>query len=304
MRLTNKKSVLGHIAAVVTISIWGVDFIASSVLLRSFTPFEILFFRFGLAMLALNIAYPKRMGVTTWRQELLLATAGLTGVTIYLISENSALLYTSVANVAVIVAISPVFTGLLSWWLLRDTRPAGSFFVGFLLAICGIGMVSFAGGQLELHPVGDFLAVVAALSWAFYSIILKKISALDCHIIQITRRIFLYGLMFLVPAIFVIDFNFGLERFLEAQNLISILFLGLGTTAAGFVLWNFALKQLGPVKTSVYIYLTPLVAVVASVLILNDTLTWLKVGGIVLVLFGLVTSNRKLRSKNCIHSNK
>jgi len=293
--LSESKTLLGHIAALTCICVWGVSFVMIVTLLQSFTPVEILLFRFGLAMLALHLIYPKRMGKTTRKQELFFAAAGLTGVVSYFLAQDFALLYTAASNVSVIVAISPVFTVFLTWWFLRKGRPRGVFFLGAALAVGGIALINFAGRQLELHPAGDFLAVLAALSWAVYSVLMKRIGGFGYHTIQATRRVFLYGLLFLIPVLLLSDVRLGLERFLELPNLGSILYLGLGASAVCFVLWNFALDQLGPVKVSVYVYLVPLVGVVASVLFLGETLTWLSVSGIVLVLAGLALSNRKPR---------
>jgi len=292
-----KKRPLGHIAALVCVSTWGFAFVPIVTLLRTFSPVELLFYRFSLAVLMLYLIYPKRMGKTTFRQELLLAGAGLSGVTMFFLLQDFALLVTSASNVGVIAAVAPVFTALLSWQLLGGERPATSFFFGAALALTGIGLISFAGSQLELSPAGDMLAVLKALSWAVYCLFTNKISTFGFHVIQTTRRVFLYGLLFLLPVMFVTDFRLGFERFAEPVNLVSMLFLGFGPSALCFALWNFGVKQLGPVRTSVYIYLIPLVAVLVSVTILGEIITWMSALGIVFTLGGLVISNRRSRRR-------
>ena len=72
--------------------------------------------------------------------------------------------------------------------------------------------------------------------------------------------------------------------------LLNILFLGLGASALCFVTWNFAVKLLGAVKTSIYIYLVHVITVTASVLILHEPFTWLTGIGTVLTLTGLLLS--------------
>lgn len=287
---------LGHAAALFTISVWGFAFITIVVLLRSFSPTEILFYRFTLATLALYAVYPRKMKRNTLRQELLFVFAGLFGVTAYFLLQDTALLFTAASNASVIVSFSPIMTGLLVWLFVTKERPSGSFFLGAVCAIMGVALISFAGIQLELHPLGDFLVFISALSWAIYSVLLKKIGALGHHPIQIIRRIFIYGLLFLIPFMITTGFQFEFQRFTEPVNLLSMLYLGLLSSATGFVLWNFSLDRLGPVRVSVYIYLIPLVTVVASVFILDQVITLLKACGIVLVLIGLVLSNRKKKA--------
>jgi len=245
----------------------------------------------------LYLIYPRRMDKTTLRQELTFAGAGLSGVTLYFLTQDFALLHTAASNVGVIVAVAPVFTVLLSWQLLRDQRPTGTFFLGAISALVGIGLISFAGNRLELHPAGDLLAALAALCWAVYCVLTKKIGGFGFHIIQTTRRIFLYGLLFLLPAVIFGPFQLDLTRFAQPQNVMSFLYLGLGASGTCFVLWNFSVEQLGPAKTSVYIYLIPLITVAASVLILGETISWLRALGILLALTGLMLSNRTKQNR-------
>jgi len=282
-------------AALTTTLIWGFTFVFIVTLLRSFSPIEILFFRIGIATLVLFIIYPRRMGQTSLKQELYFMGAGISGCTLFFLMQDFALVHTAAANVGVIIAVSPVFVGLLSWCFLKTGFPKWSFFLGAILALCGIALIRFAGQRLELHPLGDFLTILAAFSWAVYSVLLKKIETFGHHSIQVIRKTFLYGLIFLIPVILLSDFRLGLERFAEPQNLASLLYLSFGSSAGAFVLWNFSLKQLGPMKTSVYVYLIPLVAVTASILFLQETITWIFVCGIILVLGGLILSNRKVK---------
>ena len=291
--MVKSKPLLGHIAAILCVCMWGFNFVSASVILRVLTPFELLFFRIVLGTLVLYIVYPKSTGKTTLRQELLFAGAGFTGVTLYFLAENFALLNTTASNVGVIVAISPVFTGLLAWQVLDRAQPRARFFLGFLLAICGIGIISFAGTRLEINLAGDLLAILAALAWAVYCVFMVKINGFGIHIIQTTRRIFVYGLLFLLPAIIFMEFELGLERFAAPLNLFHIVFLGVGVSAGGFLLWNYSLEHLGAVKTTVYIYLVPPVTMVASVLFLDETVTWVTILGLGLAIMGLVLSNWK-----------
>ena len=101
----------------------------------------------------------------------------------------------------------------------------------------------------------------------------------------------------MLPALSVLPFEWGFERFLQPVNLFNILFLGLGASALCFVTWNTAVKLLGAVKTSIYIYLVPAVTVITSILILNETITWIAACGTFLTLVGLFISERKVKRK-------
>ena len=295
--MKGNSAIKGHIVAFITILIWGVAFISTKTLLTDFKPIEILFYRFCIGLLALLIAYPRRLKGTTKKQELLFAIAGLCGVTLYYLLENIALTYTAASNVGVIISIAPFFTAILAKWLLEGEKPKANFLIGFSFAIVGICLISFNGSVvLQLNPVGDILALLAAIVWAVYSILSKKISQLGYNTIQITRRIFGYGLIFLIPVLFLSNFEWNIWRFKSVTNTFNILFLGLCASALCFVTWNLAVKLLGAVKTSIYIYLVPVITVVTSVIVLNERVTWMSALGTVLTLAGLFISEKKARN--------
>lgn len=285
----NKKAT-GHLAALATILIWGTTFISTKVLLVDFEPIEILFFRFIMGFLALLIVYPHRMKETTKRQEAVFAAAGLCGICLYYLLENIALTYTMASNVGVIISIAPFFTAMLTHLFTKNEKLRANFFFGFVVAMAGICLISFNGAQMQLNPVGDLLALAAAAVWACYSVLTRKISDFGYHTIQTTRRVFAYGIMFMVPALFLFDFRIGAERFLSPVYLGNLIFLGLGASALCFVTWNVAVKILGAVKTSIYIYLVPVITVVTSALILREPVTIMSGVGTVLALLGLFLS--------------
>ncbi len=70
--------------------------------------------------------------------------------------------------------------------------------------------------------------------------------------------------------------------------------MGLGASALCFVTWNYAVKVLGPVKTSIYIYMIPVITVVTSVIVLHEKITWLAAVGTVLTLAGLFLSEGRI----------
>lgn len=291
----NSKSV-GHLAAMFTIMIWGTTFISTKVLLTDFKPVEILFFRFVMGFAALFLVCPHRMKGVERRQELTFVLAGLCGICLYYLLENIALTYTMASNVGVIFSVAPFFTAVLSRLFLKsEGKLRANFFIGFAAAMAGVALISFNGSRMELNPAGDLLAVLAAFVWACYSILTRKISSFGYPVILTTRRTFFYGILFMIPAVFFFDFQMGLERFADATHLLNILYLGLGASALCFVTWNLAVKVLGAVKTSVYIYMVPVITVVTSVLALKEPVTWALVMGMFLAVAGLFLSeyNRK-----------
>lgn len=281
---------VGHLVALATIIVWGVTFISTKVLLADFTPVEILLLRFLLGWIALWLVCPHALAVRSRRDELLFALAGLSGVTLYFLLENMALTLTFASNVGVIVAVAPFFTALLAWRLLGDTRPGGAFMIGFVVAIAGIACISRSGSEFALNPAGDGLALLAALSWAIYSILVRMLAARGYGSLRATRRIFFYGLVCMLPILPVTGLSFQAADLLRPVNAANLLFLGLCASALCFVTWTFSVRRLGAVRAALYIYLVPVVTVLTSIAVLHERVTWLSGAGMALALTGLLIS--------------
>lgn len=308
--MEHNKNLVGHLLAFFTIIIWGTTYISTKVLLKDFLPIEILFIRFVLGFIVLFIVYPHKLKVTDKKQEFVFAAAGLCGVTLYYLLENVALTYTMASNVGVIVAVAPFFIAIFAHIFLKGEQLKYRFFIGFVVAMAGIILITFNGAStFQINPLGDFLAVLAAVVWAAYSILTRKISAYGYHTVAVTRRIFFYGLIFMLPTLFIFDYRLGLERFKDTTNILNLLFLGLAASALCFVTWNYTVKILGAIKSSVYIYMVPVITVVTSVIILHEKITVMSFSGTILTLIGLFISESKvnLRIKqqleNSIHEN-
>ncbi len=291
MENTNAK---GHLLAFITVFIWGTTFISTKILLLSFDPVEILFIRFLMGLLALTLVCPHRLRLTDRKQEFTFVLAGLTGVCLYYLMENIALTYTTASNVGVIISAAPFFTALLNW---RNERPKANFFIGFAVSMAGICFISFNSAKTQLNPLGDLLTLSAAFVWACYSTLTRKISTYGYNTIQTTRRTFIYGIIFLVPSLFIFGANFNMSALSDRVNILNLLYLGFGASALCFVTWNLAVKLLGPVKTSVYIYISPVVTVVTSALILSEKITAASAVGTILTLAGLIISQTRSRGK-------
>ena len=292
------KQIQGHLIALITVAIWATTFVSTKLLLADFKPIEILFYRFVLGYLTLWLLLPRPFAWQGIKQELTFIGAGFCGITCYFLCENTALTYTTASNVGVIVSLCPVLTAILAIYFLKAEKPALPFYIGCLCAIVGVAIISFNGKfVLSLNPLGDMLAVGACLFWASYSILTKISSNHGYHTIFLTRRFFFYGLILMIPALFLFDFDWDLSRFSKPANSLNMLFLGVGASAICFVSWNYALKLLGAVKISIYIYFIPILTIVAAVLILKEPFTWIAAIGTLLTLSGVLLSEGKIKLK-------
>ena len=293
--MTNdKRQVLGHVMACGTQMMWGATFVSTKVLLTYFLPVEVLFTRAVLAFLALLVIYPHHLKLRDRKQELYFAGAGLFGIVMYFMLENTALTMTYASNVGIIVACAPFFVALMVGIFFKNEKSGAFFYIGFVVAMAGIILISLSGQKnLQLNPLGDGLAFIAMISWGCYSALIKKIGEFEYPIVAVTRRVYFYGIVFLIPVLIQQKASWKPEAFMRPEVIANFLFLGLGASALGFMLWNLATTWIGAIKTSVYIYLSPVVTVVLSVIILHEQMTVTSLIGAVLIFAGLIISQKK-----------
>ena len=292
--MTNdKKQVLGHLLACGTQIMWGATFVSTKILLKHFLPAEVLFTRAVLAFLLLLLFYPHRLKLKDKRHEILFAGSGLFGIVLYFMLENTALTMTYASNVGIIVACAPFFVAVVVGFFFPSEKTGWKFYIGFIVAITGIIAISLNGQRnFALNPLGDGLAFLAMVSWGFYSALIRKIGELEYPTIAVTRRIYFYGIIFLIPVLIEQKASFQPEILLRPEIAFNFIFLGFCASAMGFLLWNLATKWIGAIKTSIYIYVSPVVTVVLSVLILHEKITMVSVIGSILIFIGLVISQK------------
>lgn len=272
LSLRNKETWF-HLIAVLTVCIWGSTFIATKTLInQGLTPVEIFTYRFSLAYLCLLAFCHQKLMANTWRDEGVFLLAGLTGGSLYFISENSALEITMASNVSLIVCTTPVLTVLLSSFFFKEKLRKG-FIAGSLVALSGVTLVVFNGSVfLKLNPLGDCLTLLAALSWAFYSLILRQMGN-KYSTLFITRKVFFYGLITMILYLPFAPSSFHLERLCYPLVYGNLLFLGIVASMLCYLSWNACVRIIGASRASNYLYINPLVAVWASHLFLSEPIT-------------------------------
>jgi drug/metabolite transporter (DMT)-like permease len=301
------KTAVGLLLAALTIFIWGITFVNTKALLQDFSALEILFIRFVLGYLGLLLLAPRKIRVKRRRDELLFAGAGIFSATIYQFLENIAISYTRASNVSIIVSTAPIFTALTAQLFFKEKHITVRFFIGFIVAVFGIALVSLNGySSLELKPKGDLIALAAAVSWGFYSLFMSKINMLGYESLPATRRMFFYALLSLLPFIAAGAFSPGLRgngllsvtcsaavnaaRFSKPMNWINLLFLGFGASAFCFAAWSIVCRFLGTVHATTGVYLIPVVTIVFAFLFLHESVSFKGATGAIITICGLFIS--------------
>lgn len=293
----NSKKILGHIFALFSVIVWGSCYVLTKNLLSAgFTALQITPIRMALAYVVLLIMRPKFRRLS-WKDEGIFVLIGIFGGSVYFFLQNTALTYTYAANVSIIVCLSPIFTAILAAIFSSGNERLGKFLlIGSFLAIAGVVMVVLNGSlNFHLSPVGDLLALLAGISWAVYSVLIKRYTeTMDGFLV--TRRVMFWALLTSIPLMLLSDGMPNLAPlFTVPKVLISWLFLGILGNAVCFALWNIAFKELGVVVTNNYLYGSPFVTLIVGWLLLGEPISWMGVLGAVLITAGVILAQRDKR---------
>ncbi len=288
---------LYHLVAFLVVAIWGVTFVFTKLLLMAgLTAAQIFVLRFIMAYLLL-LVYTLvrkrfRLFASSWQHELLMVALGITGGSLYFLMENSAMIYTTTTNTSLIVCLCPLFAALLVALFYRSMRLHGIQIAGTVMAAIGVVIVVLNGRfVLHLSPLGDTLAFGACLCWAFYSLLMIP-AGQHYDTLFITRKVFFYGLLSMIPYFLIYSDLPSLSVVLRPDVLANLLFLGCIASMLCYLAWNWVIKKLGAVIVTNYVYFNPVTTVIFAWLILSERITLYFLIGTLLILIGMYLCNK------------
>lgn len=287
------QKLLWHLLAVGVVAVWGTTFVNTKILYNSgLTPSEIFFLRFLIAYVAIWFISPRKLFANSWRDEGTMLLLGITGGSLFFVAENSAVALTYVNNVSFITSTSPLVTVILGIVFVKSIKATWTLIVGSLIALVGVGLVIFNGSFiLHLNPWGDLLALLTAVCWAVYTLLMKSVSE-RYSAVFITRKLFFYGLLTVLPMFLIDPWTVSLATLLTPKIAFNLLLLGLVASFLCFALWTVVIERLGVMTASNYQYLNPITTVVASAIWLSEPMTAIAYIGSALILIGVIVSNK------------
>ena len=298
--MKSRSSDIGyHLVAFVTVAIWGSTFVFTKMLLQSgLTPAQIFTLRFIIAYLLLLgyslITHHSSLFTSSWRDELLMVALGVTGGSVYFLAENAAMLFTTATNTSLIVCSCPLFAMLLFAIVYRHSEHISKLqALGSIVACMGMAIVVLNGHfVLHLSPLGDMLAFAACLCWAVYSLLMKPATERYSSLF-ITRKVFFYGLLTIIPYYFFVPGFPSMEVLLRPEVLWNLLFLGVVASMICYVTWNWVISKLGAVVATNWVYFNPITTIIFAWWLLHEQITVWFLLGTVLILTGMYLADRK-----------
>ncbi len=281
--------------------IWGISFVATKVAVAVIPPYTLALLRFSisyafLSLLSYGYIRKEENGYLNKKDYTHAVLAGISGITLNFLCENLGLTMTIPSNASFVISIAPLLT-IIILDILYHRSPAMLEYLGSILSIVGIFFVIYNGKfDLEVRPMGDFIMLGAAFSWAIYTIFLDKIMD-KYNVLWLTRKLTLYGLLAFIPFSVSEFSSHGMEytKWFSTPVILSVLFLGLLASGVCYMTWNYAMKHAGTKFTTNFIYIIPFITVIFDVLILHNVPTFLMLLGGGLIVLGVYSANKSIR---------
>lgn len=285
----NRKGITLYLLASFMIIMWGSSLISTKYLLiAGLNPSEIYIIRFIIAYVCLLAFTWRTLGVRSWRDEVIFFLCGLFGGSVYFIGENIALTLTNTNNVGLLVSTAPLLTALIARIFFPEEKITRGVVIGSVIAFIGVGFVMFNSSHaVEINPLGDILALAAAAAWAIYSLLLRRVND-HYDIMTLTRKVFFYGIITSLPLAFTFDNHLTAEIFSDPWVWFNLLLLSIVMSMCCYLIWNKMVEEWGPIVSSNWIYLQPIVTLIACAIFLNESISLIGGIGIALVFIGVV----------------
>ncbi len=261
--------------------------------IESVEPFTLAFLRWAIAFL---ILLPfAAMSLTQHRKTLLsqmwlISIMGLLGMWICGAGVYWALRFTTATNGTLIYTSSPVLILILER-IFRGRQISHAEWVGIVLAISGVFTIIAKGSLsaillMQLNS-GDLIFAIAAISWAVYSVLLRRREFAHVPTISLFACLALAGAVSLLPFM-------GLEIAATgafpatAKAWLSIFGVASVSSVLAFGCFQYGIKVVGPSTTGLFMYLLPPYGVLMAALFLGEELHRYHVTGFVLIMTGLI----------------
>lgn len=291
------KSAYIYSIAILSMLLWGMSFIWSTIVFRYYPPITTVFLRLVISCLLLFagiFAFGKMEKIQKKDIKIFLVSAGLNPF-LYFLGESYGLKMSSSTISAVVIATIPLFTPILAYYTLRE-RLTKLNLIGMIISFSGILlMIINRNLTMNASPLGIALLLFAVATAVSYSVFLKKLSMryTAFTIIAVQNLI---GAVYFLPFFLFFEWNIFISVKPDFTMVSSLLALAVFCSSLAYVFFTIATREMGVNKTNIFSNLIPVFTGVFSYFILGELFTFQKILGMSVVIFGLYLSQIKKSS--------
>jgi drug/metabolite transporter (DMT)-like permease len=286
--------------AVAVAVIWGFSFVAARIVLSTLTPILLATVRFSIASLVfipIIIRDHRRGFAPSLRSMVELAGLGVLSISIYFWLQYTGVKYAGAGVSAIlVVGLIPVLTGVASIFVLKERYHLQQI-AGTGLGLLGVGLIATPGLLVNevdwLFYLGVLCLLLNAVCWALYSTLSRRLMNRERRPLMVTAYVTVLGTLALIPMSSTSDWS--LIRLLGPEQWLSILYLSLVCSCAGYFMWNLALSRMEAVKAAVWQYLEPVAAFAGEALIFSVLPSQSTLVGASAIIVGALLTNKSRR---------
>jgi drug/metabolite transporter (DMT)-like permease len=277
---------------------WSLNYVAAKFALRDFPPLLAGVLRTWMATALIVPVYlwigrrdERAHRVWEPREMIRLALLGVFGVSLNQLCFITGMKSTSVSHAALVIALTPVCVLLIAWMRGQERLSAWKL-AGMVLAMCGVAVLNFGPGK-DAHGAslaGDLTVFGASLSFALYSVFGKETS-LRHSSLTMNSFGFLAGAIALIPVFFWQTRGFDYSH-VGAPSWSAVVYMAVFPSVVCYLIYSYALSHISASRVSAFSYSQPLIASLAGVAVLGESITGAVLAGGVLVLCGVWLTSR------------
>lgn len=277
------KKILPLVSIIFTVIIWGLSFLSIKIVVAIIAPMTLALIRFFIATILLfGIVLFKKENIKIAIKDIpIMVICGFVGITIYFYFENNGIKNLKASSASLIIATIPIFTIILDS-IIYKSRITFLKVISILISFMGVYLLVIKASDSGINnPKGYVMMFLAVLSWVIYSIIIKPLFDKYSRLVIVFYHT-LFGTILFIPFSIFEKTNWNL---IDINIILNLLYLGVFCSALAYLTYIYALEKLGISVSSLYLNIIPVVAVIASILILKESLSFIQmIGGIFIII--------------------
>lgn len=288
-----KKTWLGSIYLTIAASIWGGMYVVVKVVVAIIPPLELVWMRYLVAIITLLlISIIKKLSWRIYKRDLfLLIIIGIVGNTISIVTQEIGTSLSSAQMGAIITSATPAFMVIFARILLKERL---TLIKGISVSLATIGVLLIIGNrEIDMsYSIGGISLLIAALTWALMSVLLKRVPK-NYSPIVVTAYSILVSIILLTPFVLGRLDELNVSKMSQPTIWGGVLYLGIISTALAFILWNRGLQLLNASSGGLFFFFQPLVGTFLGWLLLGERLggtfwigAFLIIGGVLIAIRG------------------
>jgi drug/metabolite transporter (DMT)-like permease len=270
---------------------WGISFIATKVAVQQVSPAVVVWLRFtiGVFIMLVVLIVRHQLWLPTLKEALYYALLGFIGIAFHQWLQSNGLVTSQASTTSWIVSTSPIFIALLGWLFLREkiglrtVLGIGLATLGVLLVVSKGNLPTISSGNFGTP--GDLLVLISAPNWAIFSVLSRQ-ALKDKPALFVLFYVILFGWLFSSIPVITIQ-GWGQLSQINPTGWLAVAFLGIGCTAMAYIFWYAGLQAIPAAQAGVFLYIEPLISMVAAAVLLGEAITLAALVGGGMILAGV-----------------